>query len=479
LYNNGTSIGIDTALPRAKLDVAKAWGTGGGNDVAAIFGDSTNNGYNIYLIGHTLNAGWDRANDTGALYLNYRGYQGGNAYFRDTVVANGKAGTIARFKGSNGFVGIGNNNPDTKLVVGDGTGYGNIIAVQGSDNQWAGYRLNIGTTAPTEKWFIGTNSDTSNDLLFRRNAANNDMVINNKGQVVIGGNGLPQTENVKLTVKPDTVQGIYVSNNLGVSATMAIGMSGVYSNSPDSSTGIGVEARGGYAGVVASSDAGTAVNASSVSGKGVNAYSTSNTAGYFRSIGQAGVWGMTTNGDAAVKGSVYSPGAGFAGKFEGGRGIYVNGTGGVVFPNNTTAPNDGVSRIGVENTNYDLTLYGQRNLFLIFDEQPVGVGGAAGGKLMIGVDSPWYIEGTGGAAPYNTPHPYFVIANDGKVGIGVLNPAAAQLEVNGEIKIMSSSLGTCNASKEGAIAYQSGLPGHFYGCAKTSGGGYVWKFLDN
>lgn len=120
---NAANVGIGTTTPRGKVDVVKAWGDGGPSDVSLIFGqDNTGNGYNIYGIGHTLNSGWDRANDTGTLFLNYRGYQGGVDYYRDVNISNGKARSIALFDGSTGYVGIGTTTPSEVLNV-----YGNLL----------------------------------------------------------------------------------------------------------------------------------------------------------------------------------------------------------------------------------------------------------------------------------------------------------------------------------------------------------------
>lgn len=74
---------------------------------------------------------------------------------------------------SSGNIGIGVSNPDVKLVVGSGSGTGNIIGINGADDQYAGLRLSV---AGAEKWFIGTDSavGTSN-LIIRGGGA--DRVI--------------------------------------------------------------------------------------------------------------------------------------------------------------------------------------------------------------------------------------------------------------------------------------------------------------
>jgi hypothetical protein len=80
--------------------------TSGGNIIFALGSAS----YATYISGsntNTLNAGFNDANDTSDLWLNYKGYQGGTTYFRDTKIGNGKNVGIVFVDGSAGNVGIG------------------------------------------------------------------------------------------------------------------------------------------------------------------------------------------------------------------------------------------------------------------------------------------------------------------------------------------------------------------------------------
>ncbi|MDR1090623.1 MAG: hypothetical protein LBL79_06060 [Prevotella sp.] len=62
------------------------------------FGNIKTTGNNIYNDGVST--------DSGAIYINHLGYDGGNSYFRDTYIGNGKGSVIVGVNGKNSSVGI-------------------------------------------------------------------------------------------------------------------------------------------------------------------------------------------------------------------------------------------------------------------------------------------------------------------------------------------------------------------------------------
>lgn len=77
-------------------------------------------GGGIYIESNEINSGYNgawSATDTYELALNYRGYDGGTAYFRDTIIYNGKQSIVAKFTGSNKSLTLYG---DTTLIGGNG-----------------------------------------------------------------------------------------------------------------------------------------------------------------------------------------------------------------------------------------------------------------------------------------------------------------------------------------------------------------------
>ncbi|KKN52726.1 hypothetical protein LCGC14_0609630 [marine sediment metagenome] len=75
---------------------------------------------------NTINGGYDTDNDTGSLWLNYRGYLDGFTRYRDTNIADGKGNAIVTVDGSAGNVGIGTSAPQGIIHTYDSIG-GSIV----------------------------------------------------------------------------------------------------------------------------------------------------------------------------------------------------------------------------------------------------------------------------------------------------------------------------------------------------------------
>ena len=100
-----------------------------------------------------------------------------------------------------GHVGIGTTDPIADLEIENG-GNTFLLIDELSGFSWTGLRFDRNNI---EKWFIGM-SNTDNNLLIRRTASNNDMVINTVGNVGIG------------TIEPDEklhVSGGYIKTDSG------------------------------------------------------------------------------------------------------------------------------------------------------------------------------------------------------------------------------------------------------------------------
>lgn len=94
------------------------------------------------LISNQIQAGYNQNVDNTDIWINYLGYLGNAAYFRDFRIGNGKTGQIAVFDGSTSRVGIGHNAPQSRLsIVGPGAdnAYSGVIGIENSSSAKWGY----------------------------------------------------------------------------------------------------------------------------------------------------------------------------------------------------------------------------------------------------------------------------------------------------------------------------------------------------
>ncbi len=144
----------------------------------------------------TLNGGREGLNCTtsDSIIWNGNSFVCGVAVSTNTLPFGTSSGQTLRYDGTKWVVasnlyndgkniGIGTTSPNVKLVVGNGSGNGNIIAINGADNQYSGLRLD---NSGSEKWFIGTDPTlNTSDLIFRANSSNNYLTISSTGEVNI------------------------------------------------------------------------------------------------------------------------------------------------------------------------------------------------------------------------------------------------------------------------------------------------------
>lgn len=135
-------------------------------------------------------------------------------------------------------------------------------------------------------------------------------------------------------------------------------------------------------------------------------------------------------------------------------------------------------------------------IFNAFKDNPL-LAFIAGALVVGGI---WYVDGT----PHNTPvlingasstiqssddstggifsvasstgDTYFLVADNGNVGVNTLTPVT-NLDVVGTIRAWHAFAPPCTAALEGAIVYER-LQKHFIGCM-PHGTGYDWHILDN
>jgi hypothetical protein len=161
-------------------------GTPGGSNTQVQFNDNGSFGGDA---GFTYNKTTDRATigaltvDTNTLYVDSTNHRVGIGM------------TVPGYKLS-----LRSDNPTTALPIINVWNDGGVI-------DWTGLRLaRGGTNDGDEKWFIGMN-DADNQLRFRRNGANDDMILDTSGNLNLSGNlnvldpGLVSCANTKTCIK--------------------------------------------------------------------------------------------------------------------------------------------------------------------------------------------------------------------------------------------------------------------------------------
>ena len=128
---------------------------------------------------NTINGGYGIATDTADIWLNYRGYQDGFSYFRDTRIGNGKGSAIVMVDGSAGNVGIGTTAPAAKLEV-----IGSIRNKNASANDNYSQLSTTESTLTISTYSVNTGSYPA-PIIFSPNLSER-MRITDAGNVLIG-----------------------------------------------------------------------------------------------------------------------------------------------------------------------------------------------------------------------------------------------------------------------------------------------------
>lgn len=92
-------------------------------------------------------------NGDSSVSINYSGYLGGNSFFRDTDIYNGKGGLMLRVSASNGNIGIGCSDPGEKLTVnGNAIPYvDNSFTCGSASRRWASVWAVNGTVQTSDR----------------------------------------------------------------------------------------------------------------------------------------------------------------------------------------------------------------------------------------------------------------------------------------------------------------------------------------
>mgnify|MGYP006991937901 CR=1 FL=1 len=361
------------------------------------FGDATHFS-NLYVNGGEVEGGWIHATK-----------QTGTSTFAGNVDVAQKLNVAQANIGANNY------STDIKLMVGSGSGVGNIIGINGADNQYTGIRLSV---AGAEKWFIGTDNVSGISSLVVRSGGLDRAVFSETGNLVLGNNSFTN-----------------VNNRLEVKASK----SGIYSEiSPGTFTGNretdpNLWNRAGHFSVGGTYGAGAwlattpyRVNES----YGVYAYGvTAGVHGYGQTIG---VSGKSNPGSIGVQGSLDKCSD---------RGAMDDCSGGVavkaIVRGYGTALKASVEEV----------MAGDSSSVAVHASGPSGIVGIATNAN--GLSGSF----SGGSGVY--------ISNSLKMG-------------NGSPK---GSCNSSNVGK--LVYEESGNVGHFYGCVKTGGSTYAWRQLDN
>jgi hypothetical protein len=166
------NLDIGTGIVKCgKIHVEKPLGSIGPDDVAAFFGGETADSgrFNTYIIGHTINTGYNFDNDDAGLVINYRGYQAEDTRYRNFVVCDGKTNPLIFVEGSSGNVGIGTNSPLKILhLAGKGSGSLEIVtswnaAGDYQNNIYNFYSSNTGDSRTTFR--VANTIDTQTDVM--------------------------------------------------------------------------------------------------------------------------------------------------------------------------------------------------------------------------------------------------------------------------------------------------------------------------
>lgn len=136
-----------------------------------------------------------------------------------------RSGTNTYLSNTGDKVGIGTTAPSTKLEIYSTATTGDLILKLNQNSTtklWTGLSIN---RANSEKWFLGM-GNTNENLLFRRNASANDMVLTTTGNLGIGtstvGSKAQVSGNMAIGYSASTAapaNGLCVSGSVGIGTT--------------------------------------------------------------------------------------------------------------------------------------------------------------------------------------------------------------------------------------------------------------------
>ena len=183
---------------RQVLDVpTRTGGSASGSWGISITGNAAtfNNGslYISTVNGNTLNSGFSNAGDSSDIWINYRGYNDAQSYFRDFRVGDGKGAQVALFTGSNKSLAItgaisasnlsGTNTGDQTNISGNAATASSVawsgVSSGYRENYVLGFRPSDNSSSYAGFQFASPGNDSNAGYLLVRGGADNDVYTQN------------------------------------------------------------------------------------------------------------------------------------------------------------------------------------------------------------------------------------------------------------------------------------------------------------